>query len=262
LNPDKVNQIAQYLYEAELKQTAVEKITNSKQADLSVHEAYQIQQRLNQLKKTDGYRIYAPKLGLTSPAKMAQMQVDHPIYGYVFYYMLMKNNEKFSLSGYIQPRVEPEIAVVLKNDLKGPGITLQDVEDSFDYAVSSLEILDSRYQNYKFTLPDVIADNTSAKGAVYSEKQVKLEPKALVTETVQLKINGEVKAEGDGSAVLGNPLETIVFLANELGKQGKVVPGKTPIMTGGMTEAIPIKAGDLIEVEYSTLENITVKALK
>lgn len=257
-----MKKIAQYLYDAELNRTEIEKITISKQPNLSIDEAYQIQRQLKQLKMMNGYRIYAPKLGLTSPAKMKQMNVDHPIYGYVFYYMLVNNNESFSLGDYIQPRVEPEISVILKNELQGPGITLQDIEDNLDYVVSSLEILDSRYRNYEFTLPDVIADNTSAKGAVYSEEQIKLDPKDLVTEKAQLIINGEVKAEGDGSAVLGNPLETIVFLANELGKYGETVPANIPIMTGGMTVAVKIKPDDLIEVNYSTLGKIKIKATK
>lgn len=257
-----MKKIAQYLYDAELNRTEIEKITISKRPNLSIDEAYQIQRQLNQLKMMNGYKIYAPKLGLTSPAKMKQMNVDYPIYGYVFYYMLVNNNESFSLGDYIQPRVEPEISVILKNELHGPGITLQDIEDNLDYVVSSLEILDSRYRNYEFTLPDVIADNTSAKGAVYSEEQIKLDPKDLVTEKAQLIINGEVKAEGDGSAVLGNPLETIVFLANELGKYGEAVPANIPIMTGGMTAAVKIKPDDLIEVNYSTLGKIKIKATK
>lgn len=166
MDKDQILDIAQYLYDAELNRQETDKITLQKAPEISIAEAYQIQKQLNQLKVADGQKIYAPKLGLTSPAKMKQMNVDHPIYGYVFYYMLVKNFGEIHLRDYIHARVEPEIAVVLKNELQGPGITLSDVENQLDYVVSSLEILDSRYRNYKFTLPDVIADNTSARGAV------------------------------------------------------------------------------------------------
>lgn len=261
MNKEEVNNLAQHLYDAELNQTAIDKITVSNKPDLSIEEAYQIQQQLNKLRIANGHRVFAPKLGLTSPAKMKQMNVEHPIYGYVFYSMLVSNNKEFSIHDYIQPRVEPEISVILKNELRGPGITLQDVEENLDYVVSSVEVLDSRYKNYEFTLPDVIADNTSAKGAVYSDEQVHLDPKELILEKARLSINGEVKAEGNGSAVLGNPLETIVFLANEMGKAGESVPANTPIMTGGMTAAVKIKPGDLIKVEFSTLGKIEVRAI-
>ena len=243
-----------------MNQNEIEKITITKAPRLTVAEAYQIQDQLTQLKLQDGHEIFAPKLGLTSPAKMKQMNVDDPIYGYVFNYMVVENEGSFSVKDYIHARVEPEISLVMKNELKGPGITIEDVKENIDYVVSSLEILDSRYIDYKFTHSDVIADNTSARGAVYSETRVHLDEVDLINEKAQLKINGEVKAEGTGAAVLGNPLETIVFLANELGAKGQAVPAGVPIMTGGMTSAIAIKADDLIEVDYSTLGKISVQA--
>jgi 2-oxo-3-hexenedioate decarboxylase len=260
MDKQRVLDIAQYLYEAEIKQNEIEKITITKAPRLTVAEAYQIQDQLTDLKLKDGHTVFAPKLGLTSRAKMKQMKVDDPIYGYVFDYMVVENEGTFSINDYIHARVEPEIAVVMKNELKGPGITIEDVKENIAYVVSSLEILDSRYIDYDFTHPDVIADNTSARGAVYDNTKVRLNEIDLINEEAVLKVNGEVKAKGTGAAVLGNPLETIVFLANELGEKGKAVPVGVPIMTGGMTSAVPVKAEDLIEVDYSTLGKIQVKA--
>lgn len=259
MNEQQILDIAEYLYDAEVNQNEIEKITITKAPRLTVAEAYQIQDRLTQLKLKNGHEIFAPKLGLTSPAKMKQMNVEDPIYGYVFDYMVVENEGSFSMNDYIHARIEPELSIVMKNELKGPGVTIEDVKENIDYMVSSLEILDSRYIDYKFTHPDVIADNTSARGAVYSKTKIHLDDIDLINETAQLKVNGEVKAEGTGSAVLGNPLEAIVFLANELGKKGEIVPVGVPIMTGGMTSAVPIIADDLIEVEYSTLGKIRVK---
>ena len=260
MDKQEINDIARYLYEAEMNLTEIEKITITKAPELTATEAYQIQDQMTEMKQADGHKIFAPKLGLTSPAKMKQMNVEDPIYGYVFDYMLVENKGQFSVSDYIHARVEPEISIVLKNELKGPGITMDDVAKNVDYVVSSVEILDSRYINYGFTHPDVIADNTSARGAVYSQDKVTLDALDLIQEKATLTINGEIKAEGQGSAVLGNPLETIVFLANEMGKKGQAVPAGVPIMTGGMTSAVPVNSGDLIEVHFTTLGKIEIKA--
>jgi len=262
MTEQEIMDIAKHLYDAEKNRKDIDKITNTKALELTVAEAYQIQNQLIQLRLADGHDIYAPKLGLTSPAKMEQMNVDHPIYGYVFSDMLVENNGSVSLDDYIHARVEPEIAVVLKDELKGPNVTISDVKDRIAYVVSSMEILDSRYQNYNFTLPDVIADNTSAKGAVYSKEEVKQNQVDFTNEEAVLKINGEVKAEGVGSAVLGHPLESIVFLTKALNEKEQAVPAGVPIMTGGMTASVPVQEDDLIEIDYTTLGNISVKVKK
>lgn len=260
MDAQELKDIAKYLYESEMNLTEIEKITITKAPRLTAEEAYQIQDYMTQMKLDDGHEIFAPKLGLTSLPKMEQMNVKNPIYGYVFDYMVVENNESFSVNEYIHPRVEPEISIVLKEELKGPGVTIEDVKEKIDYVVSSVEILDSRYVDYQFTHPDVIADNTSARGAVYSEEKINLDAIDLNNEKAILKINGEIKAEGIGSAVLGNPLEAIVFLANELGSKGMSVPAGVPIMTGGMSNAVPVKADDRIEIDYTTLGKIRIKA--
>lgn len=261
MDKERIDEIAQYLYDAEMNLTEIEKVTISKAPKLTAEEAYQIQDRMTEMKRADGYEVFAPKLGLTSPAKMQQMNVTDPIHGKVFDYMLVENEGTFEVKDYIHVRVEPEIAVVLKEELKGPGVTLEDVKNAVDYVVSSIELLDSRYIDYGFTHPDVIADNTSARGAVFSEEKVRLETIDLIEEEAKLFINGELKVAGTGTAVLGNPLETLVFLANELAKEGEVVPANVPIMTGGMTSAVPVNQGDVIEVAYTTLGPIKVKAI-
>lgn len=261
MKQEQIDELAKYLYDAERQLTEIEKITLSKAPDLTAEEAYQIQNRMTQLKLADGHKIYAPKLGLTSPAKMKQMNVEDPIYGYVFDYMLVENGGQFSINDYMHARVEPEISIVLKEELKGPGVILEDVESKVDYVVSSVEILDSRYIGYGFTHPDVIADNTSASGAIYSKDKILLNEIDLINEKAQLFINDELKAEGKGSAVLGNPLATIVFLANEMAKKGEAVPAGVPIMTGGMSSAVEVNEGDFIKVVYSTLGEIEFKAV-
>lgn len=157
--------------------------------------------------------------------------------------------------------MEPEISIVLKEDLKGPAVTKEDVMAKIDYVCSSLEILDSRYENYQFTLSDVIADNTSARGAVISQHSYAAHQVDLPNERVTLTINGKTVAEGSGAAVLDHPAEAIAFLANELAKKGEWVKAGQAIMTGGMTQAVAVKPGDVIEAIYDTLAPIKIEVI-
>lgn len=164
-----INETADYLYKAEKDKKEIQKLTAEKLPDLSVDDAYLIQDELINLRKRDGNKVLGKKLGLTSKAKLEQMGISSPIVGHFFNDMLIKNNI-IKLSNYIHPKIEAEIGIVLKNDLKGPNITINDVLENIDYVFSCAEIIDSRYKNFDFTLPDVIADNTSASGAVFSDK--------------------------------------------------------------------------------------------
>lgn len=246
------------MYKAQKNKVEIPKLTKELVPDLSIEDAYLVQARVVELIQKAGERgdVLAPKLGLTSKAKMEQMGVEAPIYGYLFENMVVTGN-RVKVSDHIHPKVEPDIGIVLKNDLQGPGVTKEDVMANIDYVFSCAEIIDSRFQNFDFDLPSVIADNTSASGAVFSSEKHAIKDLDLVTEKVTLKINGEVKAEGDGSAVLGHPAEPIAFLANLLGEKGEKVKAGEPIMTGGMTQAFRMNAGDKVEIIYSNLAPIT-----
>lgn len=118
-------------------------------------------------------------------------------------------------------------------------------------------MIDSRYENFNFTLPDVIADNTSAAGALFGYKMSDPTSLSLNVLGVSIKINGETKAFGTGAAVLGHPAESVARLAQMLYKKGKAVKANQPILTGGMTEAIRINAGDFVHVDYGQLGHLS-----
>lgn len=253
-----LKQIAEHVYQAQKNKTEITKLTAAMAPDLSIEDAYQVQANVVEMIRAAGEQgdVLAPKLGLTSKAKMEQMGVEAPIYGYLFEGMVVTENI-VKVSDHIHPKVEPEIGIVLKNDLQGPGITKEDVLANIDYVFSCAEIIDSRYQNFDFDLPSVIADNTSASGAVFSPIKQPIDDLDLAAEKVTLRINDEIQAEGDGSAVLGHPAEPIAVLANLLGEKGESVKAGEPIMTGGMTQAFIINAGDKVELTYSNLAPIT-----
>lgn len=252
-----IQEVAAYVYAAQINLKEINKLTEDKYPNLTMEDSYKAQKELVKLYEEAGHQVFAPKMGLTSKAKWEQMNVDSPIVGYIFNEMV-EENKVVKMSDYIHPKVEPEIAIVLKNDIKGDDLTIEDVLDNIDYVLSGVEIIDSRYKDFNFDLPSVIADNTSAAGAVFGDEKLDISEIDMQTETVVLKVNGEVQVEGDGTAVLGHPAESIVWLARHLAQEDKAVPAGVPIMTGGLTAAVLVNAGDTVEVEFSNLSNITI----
>ncbi|MBD7938671.1 MULTISPECIES: 2-keto-4-pentenoate hydratase [Cytobacillus] len=252
-----VKKLADYVHQAEKEKREITKITSNLYPSLTIDEAYLIQEQLILDKKNEGLRIIGPKMGITSKAKMKQMNVDNPIYGFVFDRMVIEEDEQISMADYIHPKIEPEIGFILKKDLYGDDITVEEVLNATKYVFPAVEVIDSRYENFNFTLPDVIADNTSAAGAIFGYKMSDPNSLALDVLGASIKINGEVKAFGTGAAVLGHPAESIARLAQMLFKKGKAVKANEPILTGGMTEAIMLHAGDLVEVDFGQLGHLS-----
>lgn len=248
---------AAFLNEAESKKKEVTRITAERHPHLSIDEAYLIQQELLNLKLAEGHQIAGPKMGLTSDAKMKQMNVEDPIYGYVFDYMVLSDGEELDTEELIHPKVEPEIAFILKKDLEGPGITGAHVLQATEYVFPALEIIDSRYENFNFTLPDVIADNTSASRVVFGSDLRQPDGLELDLIGVTLSINGEIKSLGAGAAVLGHPAYSVARLANMLARKGQALKAGQPILTGGITAAIRLSPGDYVSAKLGGLGEVS-----
>jgi 2-oxo-3-hexenedioate decarboxylase len=255
-----IKRIAQHLLTAEEEKREVTKIT-SEHPDLSIANAYDIQEQIVQMKLEQGLRIVGPKMGLTSQAKMKQMNVNEPIYGYIFDNMVVTGQE-ISLKDYIHPKVEAEIAFVLGKDIEGPGVTGAQVLAATDYVLPALEIIDSRYENFNFTLPDVIADNASSSGVVFGAAIKRPDHMELDLLGVTLSINGQIKDLGAGAAVLGHPANSVAMLANMLARKGLKLKAGEIILTGAITGAIMLNAGDTVSARFDGLGSVdfTVKA--
>lgn len=243
--------IAQFLIDAEVGKREVTRIT-AEYPELTVEEAYRIQEELVGLKLGQGYRIIGPKMGLTSRAKMKQMNVEEPIYGYIFDYMVVDGNVLHQ-SELIHPKVEAEIAFILGEDLEGPEVTNEQVLAATEYVVPALEIIDSRYENFQFTLPDVIADNTSSSRVFIGSTMRKPADLELDLVGVTLSINGELKDMGAGAAVLGHPAQSVAMLANMLSRRGQKLKAGQVILTGGITGALMLSLGDTVSVKWDGL---------
>ncbi|RFB17985.1 4-oxalocrotonate decarboxylase [Bacillus sp. HNG] len=243
-------EIAQYLVSAEVERREVPRVTANLKPDLTVEEAYLVQEEIVNMKVNEGKRIVGPKMGLTSPAKMKQMGITDPIYGYVFDYMLIENGGKARLSDQIHPKVEAEIAFVIGEDIEGPGITGAQVLAKTEYVLPALELIDSRYENFHFTLPDVIADNASTSRVVLGTTLKKPEQFELDLVGATLSINGEIKELGAGAAVLGHPANSIAMLANMLAAKGGKIHKGDIILSGGITSAVMLQHGDVVSGKF------------
>jgi 2-oxo-3-hexenedioate decarboxylase len=253
---EKINykSIAEFLHKAEIEKKEVIRITAEHQ-DLTVEEGYRIQEQLVGIKLEQGHRIIGPKMGLTSLAKMKQMNVEEPIYGYVFDYMV-ENGGEISIGKYIHPKVEAEIAFVLEKDIEGPGVTGAQVLAATEYVVPALEIIDSRYENFQFTLPDVVADNASSSGVVLGSTLRRPNELELDLVGVTLWINGELKDLGAGAAVLGHPANSVAMLANMLSRRGLKLKAGEVILTGGVTGAHMFSVGDHVLAKLDGLGTV------
>ncbi|MFK4997200.1 2-keto-4-pentenoate hydratase [Bacillus sp. N9] len=197
-----------------------------------MEEGYLIQQEIVSMKLAEGRKIVGPKMGLTSEAKMRQMNVNEPIYGYVFDYMLIDNGGTVSLQDVIHPKVEAEIAFVIAEDIEGPGVTGAHVLAKTESVLPALEIIDSRYENFNFTLPDVVADNASTSRVVFGTSMKKPDQLELDLVGATLSINGEMKELGAGAAVLNHPANAIAMLANMLARKGDKIRKGDVILSG------------------------------
>ena len=250
--------LAEHLENAELQVRDVTMITGD-YPNMDWDDAYAIQDEIKRRKEGRGNKTVGLKAGLTSFAKMKQMGVETPVFGFVSDYMARPDGGEIKHSELIHPKVEAEICIVTKAPLKGPGCNVAAVMAATDFVIPAVEVIDSRYRDFKFDLKSVIADNTSSSRFVIGGRPRDLTELDLRTLGVVLEINGEVKSMAAGAAVLGNPLVAIAMMANELGKRGQEIPAGTFIMTGGVTEAIPVAKGDNVNVRFQDLGSVSFR---
>lgn len=234
----------------------------TKQVDeLSIDDAYAIQAALLELQLGRGDTLAGAKLGLTSVAKQEQMGVSEPVYGWVPASTVVANGATIALDELIHPRCEPELVFVLGEDLAGPGVTADDVLDATVKVVGGIEIIDSRYEAFSFTLPDVIADNTSAARVVLGSDGLAARDQDLATIECWFDINGEQAGQATGAALLGDPAACVAHLANHVGKAGLELESGWHILAGAVTDAKPFTVGTTATARYSSLGDVSVTAV-
>ena len=258
LTRETVLNLAEHLENAELEAHDVLKITDD-HPDMDWDDAYAIQEEIQRRKEARGNKTVGLKCGLTSFAKMKQMGVETPVFGFVSDYMARPDGGEIKTSELIHPKVEAEICIVTRSELRGPGCHVGAVMAATEFVLPAVEIIDSRYRDFKFDLKSVIADNTSASRFVVGGRARELDELDLRTLGVVLEKNGEVVTMAAGAAVLGHPLAAVAMLANHLGAREQAIPAGTFIMTGGVTEAIAVAAGDNVAVRFQDLGTVSMR---
>ncbi len=258
LSREVIEQLAEHLENAELNAQDVTKITDD-YPDMDFEDAYDIQWEIRRRKEARGHKIIGMKMGLTSWAKMAQMGVEQPCYGFLADYFSYADGSAIDTRHLIHPKVEAEFAYVTHRELKGPGVQVADVYAATDFVMPAVEVIDSRYRDFKFDLKSVVADNSSSSRYVSGGRCLPVDAMDYRTAGVVMEKNGEIVEMSAGAAVLGNPAESVAMLANMLGERGESIPAGTFIMTGGVTAAVAVEAGDSICVHYHDMGSLTLR---
>lgn len=253
-----IEQLAIRLETCELEARDTTKITDD-HPDMEWDDAYAIQDEIKRRKLARGVRIVGLKAGLTSHAKMKQMGVESPVFGFLADYFSVPEGGEIDSSKLIHPKVEPEIAFVTKAPLKGPGCHIGAVLAATDFVIPAIEIIDSRYRDFKFDLKSVVADNCSSSRFVVGGRMGNVAELDLRTTGIVLEKNGEPVAFGAGAAVLGHPAAAIAMLANMLGEKGEEIPAGTLILSGGITEAVAVQAGDAVTLRVQDLGSVSCR---
>lgn len=249
-------EIADVLIAGERDRTEVPQFSDS-HPDIDLATAYAAQRAFVQSKLDAGEQLVGYKLGLTSRNKQQAMGVDSPLYGRVTSSMLSTYGDPIPFERFIHPRVESEIAFLLKDDVTAPA-TVTSVLAATDLIYGAVDVLDSRYQGFKFTLSDVVADNASA-GAFY------LGPIARRPEDLELhligcvvRVDGEVAMTAAGAAVMGHPAASVAWLANQLAQEGETLKAGQLVFSGGVTAPVPVVPGGSVTFEFDGLGAIEV----
>jgi 2-oxo-3-hexenedioate decarboxylase len=218
---------------------------------LSLDDAYQVQARSIALRHARGERPAGWKLGFTSRAKMAQMGLDEVIWGRLTDAMVVADGGRAAPERFIHPRVEPEVCFLLGEPLDGTVTPLAAMRALAGVA-PALELIDSRYRDFKFSLPDVVADNCSAAAIVVGPWS---DPAAtdVANLGLLLEVDGEVAQVGSTAAILGHPVRSLVAAARLLAAAGERLEAGDLLMAGGATEAVAIGPGSRVRVEMERL---------
>ena len=253
----KIQKYADMLREAEASRNAIPPLTQM-DAGLDIDDAYAIQIANVEHTVKAGHVISGKKIGLTSEGIQRQLGVNEPDYGHLFAAMECHGG-MVETDKLMQPKIEGEIAFVLKEDLTGGKVTADDVRRATDYVVAAFEIVDSRVADWKIKLVDTVADNASSGRYVLGEKKMALADVDLPSVPMVLTKNGKKAGEGTGSAVLGDPAVAVAWLANRLWGYGVTLKKGEVILSGAFSAAPEAEKGDEFTADFGPLGKVSAK---
>ena len=251
---------ARALYEARRTRQPIEPFTDA-DPDLGMADGYAVQQQLTSMLLADGDRIVGYKVGLTSKPMQQMIGVDQPDYGPVLASTVYSDGDSVPVSAFIQPKLEAEIAFVLRSSLAGPGVSVLDARAAIAGMTAAVEIVDSRFADWRIKLADTVADLAS-NGAVAVEPAGPAGRRGSAADRDGAHPAGELADTGAGAAALGNPVRVVAWLANTLGEMGAKLEAGHLVMTGALHAAVPMRAGDVFRADFDRLGPVTVRVVE
>lgn len=252
-----VARAATALLEAEDSRSARDPLSDE-WPDLDLSTGYAVQDETLARRLARGQTLVGVKLGLTSRAKQQRMGISSPLTAWLTDAMVLPAGAPVPRGQLIHPRAEPEIVFVLGERLRGPGVTAASAMRAVERVYGGIEIIDSRYRNFRFTLPDVVADNASSGAFVTGPVGLLPQGLDLSLEACLLEVDGRVVDSATGAAVQGHPAEALALAANSLATRGLALEPGWTVLTGGMTDAVHVEAGARVAVHFTSLGSLVL----
>lgn len=247
------------LFAALRERRTLEPLT-TRHAEITIEDAYRISLHMLRRREGEGEFVVGKKIGVTSRPVQEMLGVFQPDFGFLTDAMRRDDGASISLTraGLIQPRAEGEIAFMLKADLRGPGVTRDDVLDATQWVAPCFEIVDSRIADWKIRIQDTVADNASCGVFVVGARHI--DPRALDLAAVRMEIhkNGTLCGSGLGSAVQGHPAEAVAWLANTLGAFDIPFKAGETILSGSLAPLVPAAPGDHFTMQIEGMDGCSI----
>ncbi|MGI6654197.1 MAG: 2-keto-4-pentenoate hydratase [Christensenellales bacterium] len=254
-----LHELAVALYNAQKTKTPIPPLTDQRD-DLTIEDAYEIQQEVVQMKLADGYKIIGKKIGLTSKEIRKQIGVFEPDYGIITSEGLLTDGGELYMSDFIAPRIESEIVFVLGKDITKDmyPVKASDIIDCTLGVAPALEIVDSRIQDWRIKIQDTISDAASYAAIVTGSRLTPLKDLDLDIIGMAAYKNGELVQASCSAAVMGNPINAIIWLVNKMLSYGLEFKKGELLLSGSLTPVFDMQAGDHIQVKFDRLGSVSL----
>jgi 2-oxo-hept-3-ene-1,7-dioate hydratase len=258
LEPARITEIADELFEADLTRSTVPHLT-ARHPEMTIEDAYAVQSLWKQRGLEAGRRLVGRKIGLTSKVMQVATGITEPDYGVIFADMVYENGSVIPFDAFSNVRIEVELAFVLGESLEGPNCTLFDVLRATEYVVPALEVLNSHIEMQGRTIVDTISDNAAMGAMVLGGRPVAVDAVDLRWVSALLYRNETIEESGVAAAVLNHPASGVAWLANKLAAHGDRLEAGEIILAGSFTRPIWVQKGDTVHADYGQLGAITCR---
>jgi 2-keto-4-pentenoate hydratase len=257
VDSDLIQKAAALLWEADRTRTAIDPIRELLGTSTDIDAGYAVQQINTERSLAKDRRISGRKIGVTSKAIQDQIGVDQPDFGTLFADTEYGDGIDIPSTRMIQPRAEAEVALVIGRDLDNAPHGFAEIVRAVEFALPSIEVVDSRIVDWKISIVDTVGDNASCGMYVVGSRPVPLRKFDVRTVPMSMTINGDEVSTGSGTACLGNPLHAARWLADELCRRGIPLRAGDVVMTGALGPMKPLVPGDEVAAHFGDLGTVT-----